>query len=89
MAKLKVIKHEVLNNRLLVTVEVDKWWAKPYTRQFIESGYSFTKHPNKDNAWLTYPEFQILGWVGGEGKYHDLLTGWKKGYDFQKDTKNV
>ena len=88
MAKLKVIAHEEVNGKLLVTVEVDIWWKKPFTRQFIESGYQYTKHPNKEEAWYTYPEFQLMGWVGDEGKYHNLLTGWKKNYLFQKEIDN-
>lgn len=91
MAKLKVIKHEVLNGRLLVTVEVDIWWKKPYTRQFIESGKVFEKSPNEDPAWYTYPEFTIVGWCGSntsDVRFHELLTGWKKKYNFENNITN-
>lgn len=88
MAKLKVIAYEILNGKLLVTVEVRKWWANPTTRQFIESGSTFTKHPNKDEAWYTYPGFYLMGWVGDEAPYHELLSGWKKNYLFQKQIED-
>lgn len=87
--KLKVIKHEEVNGKLIVTVEVRRWWSNPITRQFIESGKLFEKHPNEDPAWLNYPDFTTVGWFyDPEAKFHTFLTGWKKYYDFHKTTTN-
>ena len=86
MAKLKVIKHEEKNGRLIVTVERTSFWGKKTIGQFIDSDYIFTKFCS-DGVWFTYPDFIKIGWLN-ESEYHHLLTGWKRGYEFYKSAED-
>lgn len=86
MSKLKVVKHEVLKGRLIVTVEKTNWFGlKKTIHQFIDSDRTFI-HNKGEKVWLTYPDFLVVGFHpinAGECEFHEFLTGWKRKYEFQ------
>lgn len=74
---LKVIKHEQIKNRIIVTVEVSSWWGlRKRQKQFIDSDDEYQLI--SEDVWYTYPAFIPVSWHSEGKKYHQFLNGWKR-----------
>ena len=79
--KFEITKTEKSKGRIILTVNVSKWWGiNIKVKQFINSNDIFKL--NNENVWYEYPSFKL---VSLSSKEHNKLVSFDRKYTFENE----